>query len=92
MTDSDSVAVPKEDADVFLDFTQSSDWNKGTTDCFSNCEIEINGEVFRYHSDCGTFNDNEKDRSLTVDEETKTLINNILSNYIDLSSKEVPIE
>lgn len=34
-------------------------WNtEGTTDCLSNIEITINEETYKYHSDCGTFNDN----------------------------------
>ena len=68
-------------------------WNtEGTTDCLSNIEITINEETYKYHSDCGTFNDNVNQNYLSLDDETKTVVNVILAEYISLTATEVPTE
>jgi len=61
-----------------------------TADCLNNCEISIDGRVFCYHSDCGTFNDNVNQNSITVDENTKIKINNLLEQYIPLTAEKIP--
>ncbi len=61
-----------------------------TADCLNNCEISINDRVFHYHSDCGTFNDNANQSSISVDERTREEINHILEEYISLSAEESP--
>lgn len=68
-------------------------WNtEGTTDCLSNIEITINEETYKYHSDCGTFNDNVNQNYLSLDDETKTVVNAIFAEYISLTATEVPAE
>ena len=68
-------------------------WNtEGTTDCLSNIEITINEETYKYHSDCGTFNDNVNQNYLSLDDERKAVVNAIFSEYISLTTTEVPAE
>lgn len=68
-------------------------WNtEGTTDCLSNIEITINEETYKYHSDCGTFNDNVNQNYLSLDDERKAVVNAIFSEYISLTATEVPAE
>lgn len=58
-------------------------WNtEGTTDCLSNIEITINEETYKYHSDCGTFNDNVNQNYLSLDDERKAVVNAFFRVYI----------
>ena len=82
-----------EDIRVLQSSLSSDSWNiEGTTDCLSNIEIIINGETYKYHSDCGTFNDKVKQQYLSLDNATKEKINAILAEHISLVSEEIPIE
>ena len=75
------------------DIIESDSWNtEGTTDCFSNIEIIINGVTYKYHSDCGTFNDNVNQRYLSLDTKTQNVVNAILAEYVSLTATEVLIE
>lgn len=68
-------------------------WNGGaTTDCLNNIEIAINGLTYRYHSDCGTFNDTINQRYLSLDDETANVVDTLLAKYISLTSTEIPAE
>lgn len=82
-----------EDIRTISDILFSDSWNnEGTTDCLSNIQITINGETYQYHSDCGTFNDKVKQQYLSLDDATKEKVNAILTEYISLTSTEVPAE
>ena len=50
-----------------------------------------NGTTYKYHSDCGTFNDKINQKHLSLDEDTKVVINNILVEYISLATEELPV-
>lgn len=83
--------LPEEEGVIISDILENGVWNTdGTADCLNNVELVINGETYHYHSDCGTFNDNINQRSMTVDEETKNAVNSIISEY--LSTKELMID
>lgn len=56
-------------------------WVDDLTDCASDWTIQIDSESFSYHSECGTFNDIDHFRSLTVSEEDRMAINAILEKY-----------
>ena len=72
---------------------EKGSWStEGTTDCLSNIEIEIKGTIYKYHSECGTFNDKVNQRYLSLDDITKEKINSIISEYISLVTEEAPIE
>lgn len=82
-----------EDIRVISDILLSDTWNtEGTTDCLSNIEITINGETYKYHSDCGTFNDKVKQQYLSLDDATKEKVNAMIEKYVSLTATEVPAE
>ena len=89
----ESKPISANDGLDLADILESDSWNtEGTTDCFSNIEIIINGLTYKYHSDCGTFNDNVNQRYLSLDAKTKSLVNAILAEYVSLTATEVPVE
>lgn len=58
-----------EDIRTLSILLRSNSWNiEGTTDCASNIEITINGETYKYHSDCDTFNDNANQEYLSLND------------------------
>lgn len=89
---SSPVTISREDASVFRAFFESGEWDKGTLDCFDNCELIFDGNTVRYHSDCGTFHDPVYNRHLSLREEDKVEVNTILEKYIFLQAEEMPVE
>ena len=82
-----------EDIRTLSDLLCADAWNsEGPTDCLSNIEITINEEAYSYHSDCGTFNDHANQKHLSLDDETKTVINSIFAKYISLTDTDMPAE
>lgn len=88
-----SKSLSDNDGLTITDILESDSWNtEGTSDCMSNIEVTMSGTIYKYHSDCGTFNDSINQRSLSLDEKTQNLVNNILENYISLTSEDVQME
>ena len=86
-------ALLANDGSTIADILENASWNtEGTTDCLSNIEVEINGIIYKYHSDCGTFNDRKNQRYLSLESDMKEKLNTLLAEYISLSSDEAPIE
>lgn len=55
-------------------------WAEGTADCLCDYSLQIgDGWWLNYHSDCGTFNDTENNRSLTLSAADRETVNAILS-------------
>lgn len=82
-----------EDGLTLSDIVESDSWNtEGTADCASNIEITLNNATYKYHSDCGTFNDSVNQRNLSLDEEVKEIVNALLAEYISLTSTDIPVE
>lgn len=87
-----AIELIPEDAEIIYNFITYEIWNdEGTTDCLSNCEIILNGKSYKYHSDCGTFNDIINQTNLSMSDEKKKVVNNILEKYITLNF-DTPIE
>lgn len=85
--------LSKNDALTITDILENGSWNtEGTSECASNIKITIKEVTFKYHSDCGTFNDNVNQRSLSLDDAAKEKVNAMLAEYISLTSDEVPEE
>lgn len=68
-----------EDAAYILQYL-SGEWIPSTANCLCDYTVEIDGATYRYHSDCGTFQ-NEDGHSLTLAEEARLIINRILESY-----------
>lgn len=74
-----------DDSEAIFDIVrESKDWNDGTSDCLNDCEIKIGNKTIMYHSECGTFNDNERGVSISLDEKTAHHLASILSKYVPL--------
>lgn len=67
------------DAAVIMGYLDG-EWIEAVPNCLPDWEISANGTVYRYHSGCGTFQD-EAYRSLTVSEEDRKVIHEILAKY-----------
>ena len=89
---SSSVTISREDASALRAFFESGGWNEGTSDCLDNYELIFDGNIVRYHSDCGTFNDFVNNRHIELSEENKAEVNVILEKYISLQAEEMPLE
>ena len=63
-------------------------WRNSLWDCACDCTIVINDQPLLYCSDCGTFNDNENIRCTELEEQQRTELNAILSQYITLGEWE----
>ena len=53
-------------------------WIEATPNCSYDFLFHYNGDVYRYHSDCGTFYSLTDEQSLKLSETSKTEVNNIL--------------
>lgn len=85
--------VSVEHSDIIVSvLADESRFVEGTADCMNDCIVAVNGDIFYYHSDCGTFNDNAKNRSFTLTESEKEEINGILSKYITIGSTVAVVE
>ncbi len=87
--DEQYVDLSFEDASKIGEILETGIWNEdGTADCLDNCLIIFNGLELRYHSECGTFNDSVNQKSLSLDENAKDIVNNIFEKYISLEEYE----
>lgn len=81
--------LTQEDMAAISDILDNGNWADGTTDCASDCVITTaDGEVYDYHSTCGTFNDNRNQRSMVVTDEEMRMINSILVQYGELEAND----
>lgn len=64
-------------------------WAEGTADCACDYSLQITGGLWlNYHSDCGTFNDTENNRSFKLSGTDRETVNAILS-ALDLPVRTV---
>ena len=77
--------LTEEEVKIIADVIENGTWNtEGTAECANDCKLIINERTYYYHSECGTFNDNENNQNLSVTAEEKESINIILAQYITL--------
>lgn len=60
----------------------SGDWIPSAANCLCDYTLYVNGETYRYHSDCGTVQD-ESGQSLILSEADKQIVNEILESYMN---------
>ena len=84
-TDEEEKELSQEDISTISNVLNKGNWIDDLTKCESDCVIKTaDGDVFCYHSACGTFNDNKNCRSLSTTGEETALINSILKQYGEL--------
>ena len=77
--------LTEEEVKIIADVIENGTWNTvGTAECANDCKLIIDERTYYYHSECGTFNDNENNQNLSVTAEEKESINIILAQYITL--------
>ena len=77
--------VSSEDAEIIDKLLlDSSRYEDGLSDCYSDCVVQVGKKTYLYHSDCGTFSDNINEKSFKLTDAEKEEINGILSKYIFL--------
>ncbi len=75
-----SKKMSADDSEFIINILSSS-WDEGATaDCINDFSFTVNGKTYYYHSDCGTFNDNDAIRSLTVNNSEKERLQKIVDN------------
>ena len=79
--------LSEKDALIIMDILENGSWNtEGTSECASNIKIMIKEATYKYHSDCGTCNDNVKQRCLFLDKAAKEKVNAMLAEYVSLAA------
>ncbi len=74
---------------VLIDYTENvheeillamnkGQWINDGTNCAHDYEFEVDTVLIRYHSECGTFNDITSKRSMTLSDEQRVKINELL--------------
>lgn len=87
-TDEAAKELSQEDTAAISDVLSEGDWIDDLTKCEGDCVITTaDGDVFYYHSACGTFNDNKNYRSLSTTEEM-ALINSVLNQDGELETDD----
>ena len=77
-----SVRLSDEEATALDDILSSDDWKDDVTDCSSDVTLRSEGwKHLRYCSDCGTFNDIQRIRSLKLSSSERASFNKLLQKY-----------
>lgn len=65
------------DAAVIMEYLMSDRWILSAANCLCDYTLDAGGEIYRYHSDCGTIQ-NESGESLTLSESEREIFNQII--------------
>ncbi len=89
-----SVRITGEEAGIIKSLLTKEGWTDGTADCLCDCVITLWGKDYYYHSECGTVNDHAENKSLTLTEDEKEQLHEILEKGIPLyySGEKCPVE
>ena len=78
--ESEEILLDAADSAIILDYLLNSEWIPSAANCLCDYTLEAYGEIYRYHSDCGTIQ-NGSGQSLTLADADKLIVNEILQNY-----------
>lgn len=84
ITGEERIITSNADIRTIQMITSSEWWAEGNPGCDNDFKITINGETYWYHSDCGTLNDINNDRCISLDESKCKEINKIFGITQDL--------
>lgn len=80
---SKAVYLSAEDSKTIKDYIASCKYELGTADCLNDYMfIRDDGSIIYYHSECGTFNDNENELSYKLLGEQQAWVNDLLIKSI----------
>ena len=95
--DGEAAGLSEEDAEILTQALSGGVWADGTTDCARDCTVGLDGRWYRYHSECGTFNEitipgqpslssapppPDGGKSLSLADAERTAVNAPLEKYI----------
>lgn len=69
------------DATVIMEYLMSDRWILSAANCLCDYTLDVGGEIYRYHSDCGTIQ-NESGESLTLSESEREIFNQIIGRPV----------
>ncbi len=75
---STTVEINAADRSYIIHILNEATWTNDLTNCGSDFVFYTQKQEVRYHSECGTFNDITNQKAMTVSEEQRIKINNIL--------------
>ena len=81
------IQLSTQDAAAIDRCLRSRDWQDGLTDCISERLTDGSGRCVDYCADCGTFNDLEAGRHLTLSDSGREDMNTRLGRYVDLGNR-----
>ncbi|MBQ3257667.1 MAG: hypothetical protein IJA67_09660 [Oscillospiraceae bacterium] len=76
-----NVQLSKEDAKEINRVIENGRWIDDLGKCESDLQVVIGDRKLSYHSECGTFNDYEGKKSMTVSKKMKSQVNRIFEKY-----------
>ncbi len=79
--------LTEDEQKEILEILNGGKWINDLSNCGSEYEFTVGKATMRYHSECGTFNDITNDRSLTLSDEQKARVNQILQK----NENEAPV-
>lgn len=80
LRESEEILLDAADSAIILDYLLSGEWIPSAANCLCDYTLEAYGEIYRYHSDCGTIQ-NGSGQSLPLTDADKLIFNEILQGY-----------
>lgn len=74
---SEEITLDDADAAVIMEYLSSNEWIMSAANCLCDYTIYVDSSTYRYHSDCGTIQD-ESGQSLTLSDADKNIFNEII--------------
>lgn len=88
--DMEKVSLNVEESAVVESLITRQEWEEEVAECLNDVEFVLNGNrVVYYHTGCGTFNDYDNNRHLTLNVSEREVIYEIISNSIGTSGLDV---
>ena len=81
IADGEEILLEDADAAVIRDYLTYGQWIPAAANCLCDVTFAVDDTVYRYHSDCGTVQD-EFGKSMTLSEADKIIFNDILQKYL----------
>ena len=74
----DEITLDDADAAVIMEYLSSNDWIMSAANCLCDYTVSVDGSIYRYHSDCGTVQD-DSGHSLQLSEKGQKIFNEIMA-------------
>jgi len=76
------IGMTEAESELIVTMIEMGVWDdEGTSDCIADYMFRVSRDLFYYHLECGTINDDVNERSLLLSEEQRKAINQIVESY-----------